>query len=437
MKKIILAIAMLASLQVANAQVKSSAALQAAVETAKAAADNPKKATKVATWMKLGEVYMNAFNAPAGNGILGQPMSQIKVLMAGTKPISSEKVDVNGDSWTKEVYAGSNYYYDSADVLQCIEITKPIINNALEEALKAYNKAAEVDAAGTKKAEIETAIKDICQKYVEEGYTAYTFNDFAKASKKFESAANASKSKGAAGLDPQYLYNAGFTAINGGDNARAKEMFEACLANGFEAKDGEVYAKLATACDNLGDKTAAKEYLEKGFTKYPQSQGILIGLINYYMTDGSNTDKLFQLVDEAKKNEPTNASLWYVEGNIHTQLKQYDEAKAAYEKCAEINPAYEYGFIGEGIMYYNRAIEIQEAAQEELDDAKYMALVADFEKNLKGCIEPFEKAFAITKQDDVKLSIAEYLKNACYRFRDENDTYKQAYEKYNAMLKSE
>ena len=115
-------------------------------------------------------------------------------------------------------------------------------------------------------------------------------------------------------------------------------------------------------------------------------------------------------------------------------IKQYDEAVAAYEKCAEIQPGYEFGYIGEGIMFYNRAIDIQTLAQEELDDNKYMALVAEFEQNLKACIAPFEKAFDMTKDEGVKASIAEYLKNSFYRFRDEDQKFMDGYEKYNAYV---
>ena len=85
-------------------------------------------------------------------------------------------------------------------------------------------------------------------------------------------------------------------------------------------------------------------------------------------------------------------------------------------------------------MFYKQAEEFVEKAQNEMDDAKYMALVQQFEKALKGCIEPFEKAFNITKDENIKSSIAEYLKNAYYRFRDEDAKYMAGYEKYNKIL---
>ena len=198
----------------------------------------------------------------------------------------------------------------------------------------------------------------------------------------------------------------------------------------YEGSDGDVYAKLADIYDKASDKVAMKDILEKGFASHPQSQGILIGLINYYISNQEDPGRLFDLIGQAKQNEPNNASLYYVEGNINKELGKIDEAIAAYEKCAEINPNYEYGYIGEGILFYNQAIEIQEKASNEMDDAKYMVLAEQFEQCLKKCIAPFEKAFNMTKDDSLKVSLAEYLKNACYRFASEDENYKAAYDKY-------
>ena len=125
-----------------------------------------------------------------------------------------------------------------------------------------------------------------------------------------------------------------------------------------------------------------------------------------------------------------------MEGNIYKELGRNDEAIASYRKCSEINPEYEFGYIGEALLLYNQAFDIQEEAQAELDDAKYMALVEKFDAALKGCITPFEKALEITKDEELKPSIAEYLKNACYRFR-EDPTFAAKYEKYSAMAAGE
>ncbi len=434
MKRILLALALIASMQVVGAQVKSSSAVKKAIEAAEAAAANPKKATKPDTWLKLAKAYIDAYESPIGNGYINLSRKDAQLLMQGVKPNSSEVVEIGGQSFTKDSYSRSDYYYNANDVLSAIIVTKPVVTDALQKALDAYKKAYAADTKKAKVKEIAEGIKNVYSKYTDMAYSQYTVGDMAAASGSFESAALTSLVEPYAQLDTNALYNAGLIAGMIGDNANCKRLMLSCLDNNYFGTDGDVFVRLSTIAEQEGDKVTQKDYLEKGFAVYPQSQAILIGLINYYITNHEDTDRLFVLINEAKANDPTNASLSYVEGNIYKELGKIDEAIAAYRKCADINPNYEYGYIGEGILHYNNAIDIQEKASEELDDAKYMALVADFEKELKACIEPFEKAYELSKDDSIKTSISEYLKNACYRFRDEDPNYQAKYDKYNAVL---
>ncbi|MCQ2148070.1 MAG: hypothetical protein MJZ16_11210 [Bacteroidales bacterium] len=435
MKKIIFALAILACAQVAYAQGgKSVAAAKAAVEAAKADAQNSKKAEKVATWMTLGKALMTAYNAPAGNAYIGGSRQDLALLMGNEKPQGTENVTFNGTNFVKEIYANKNLYFNESGVLQMIEVTKPVLDNALEEAVKAYAKAATVDPKGTKTKDIKSALSDINTKYTEEAYAKYTMGDMAAASKLFKAAYDAKKTAPLNEVDTLALYNSGFTAQNAGDVATAKAAFEACKNLGYYGEDGDVFAKLAKIAEDSDDKAGQKAILEEGFSKYPSSQAVLIGLINYYVASNEDTNRLFDLLEGAKKNEPTNASLYYVEGNIRNQLGDEEGAIKAYEKRATINRAYEFGFIGEGILFYNKAVAVQEKAQAELDDAKYAKLVEEFEAALKGCIKPFESAFNVTKDDSIKVSVAEYLKNAFYRFRDEDANMKASYDKYSDIV---
>lgn len=428
MKKIFIALAILASVQVAGAQSKAIVDAKKAVDSAKAAADNPKKAAKAATWVKLGEAYVAAHEAPSGNLWLNATKQELAIVMGNEKPSSSETVILGGEQVTKEVYAEKNLYFrDSNGQLAAIEVTKPVVEDALAKAFDAYKKAYSIDS----KSKVSAALEDISQKMINDAYTEYLIGNFSAGSVLFEKAADVMNTAPVSKIDTLSLYNAGYLAQNAKDNARAIKFFKQCYDYGFYGADGELFAKLADV-----DPDNTKLYLEAGFAKFPQSQSILIGLINYYLTNNESTDKLFELVETAKKNEPTNASLYYVEGNIRVELKEYDKALEAYNQCSVVDPNYEYGFIGAGIMYYNLAIELQEKAQAELDDAKYMQLAADFEKALKNCIEPFEKAFNLTKDPQVKISVAEYLKNSCYRFRDESASYQESYDKYSAYLEN-
>ena len=448
MKRIFIALALVLSLQVADAQVKSPEAVKKAVEAAEAASQDPKKNIKPTTWLKLAEAYMNAYTNPAGIGWVGASKQELQMLMAGQQPLSVEQAEVAGEAYTKEVYATCNYYFNGAGVLQIIEVTAPLYEDALENARVAYYEANKVDAKQAKLKDVNAGLEDIARKYINDAFNSYQFGDLAGASVLFEKAAKAAATEPLNKIDTTAVYNAGFTAWMVQDYERAKSFFLECLAVPYYHEDGEVYSKLADVYAKLGDKAMTVETLEKGFSQFPQSQSILIGLINYYLENNENPERLFELIDMAKKNEPNNASLYYVEGNIYNELRQAtkdDEAKAAeylakavqaYDACEGVNPAYEFGHIGKGVMYYNYAIELQEKANLEFDDKKYMALVEQFEAALMNSLEPFEKAFAVSADNNLKVSIAEYLKNIYYRFVSKGAEYEAGYNKYAEIVKN-
>ncbi len=436
MKRILIALAVLLAVQVADAQTKSPDQARKALESAEAASKEAKKAAKVATWTKLASAYMDAYNAPSGNVWIGASKQELQLLMGNQQPASSETVLLGGQPFLKEVYADKDFYFNQNGQLVMIDVTKPVVEDALGGALEAYKKAYEVDAKQSKVKDIKAGLAEIARKYLDEGMNAYQFGDLAKASVLFEKSAVAAATEPNSQIDTTAIYNAGYTAWAAEDYARAQKFFENCLDVKYYYEGGEVFAKLADVYTKLGYAKRGAETLEKGFVMFPQSQSILIGLINYYMTSGENADRLFVLINEAKKNEPDNASLYYVEGNIYKELKQIDKAIESYYKCYEINPAYEFGYIGAGVLYYELAIELQEKASNEMDDAKYEALTKEFEQALRNAIEPFEKAYATSNDEALKVNIAEYLKNIYYRFSSESDAYMAAYRKYDEIVKS-
>lgn len=430
-------LALVAAFTSANAQVKSISAATSAVQNTKADTENPKKASKVQTWIKYGQALINAYDAPAGNGWIGANRQELQLVLGNEKPSAVESVVLGDQQYEKEVYETRNYYYAVNELgmpqLVMVEVTKPIIEDALVQAAEAYAKAGELDVKGSKSKDIRAALESINSKLNEKAWTAYTLGDYAKASEQFEAAATAAAFAPLCKVDTNSIFNAGFTAWAVGNNDRAEKLFNKCLDYGYYAKDGEVFAKLADIATKQGNEDKSRQILEEGFQKFPQSQSILVGLINYYLTNNGSTERLFELLGKAKENEPNNPSLYYVEGNIRKQLGMIDEAVAAYRACASIDPNYAYGYIGEGILWYDSALKYQEEAQNEMDDAKYQVLEGKFVESLKNCIAPFEKALELISDDGTKVGVSEYLKNACFRFRDDPE-FSAKYEKYNAIV---
>ena len=431
-----IALAVLLSVQVADAQVKAVEAAKKAVESAEAAAQNAKKATKVATWLKLATAYMDAYEAPAGNVLVNSPRVQVQMMLGNERATSVENVVIDGLNFKKEVYSNKNLYFDEMDVLRIIEVTKPVYADPLASALNAYVKAYEVDVKKTKEQDIKNGIATVAQKYFDDGMNQYSLGDFAEAGVLLGQAAEASRTEPFSTVDKTALYNAGYVYWASQDYKTAQNYFEQCLAEGYYYENGEVYAKLGDIYMNLDNAAKGVETLEAGFVKFPQSQSILIGLINYYLKSGENTDRLFELIADAKRNEPNNVSLYYVEGNIHKQLGNFEKARAAYQESTKVDPNYDFGYHVEGALLYDRAVQLSEEASNELDDNKYAALVKEYEAVLLEAIVPFEKAFEVSAAADVKMNCAEYLKNIYYRFSSVEDKYMEGYKKYNDYVKA-
>ena len=446
MKRILIALAVLLAVQVADAQVKSPEAAKKALDKAIENSQNEKKASKPDTWLKLAAAYMDAYNAPVGSAWIGAQKQELQLLMGSEKPVATESAVLGGEPCTKDVYADKEFYFNQAGQLVLINVTNPVVENALEGALGAYQKAWEMDVKQSKAKKVNEGLELLARKFLDEGMNCYMFEDYSAASQKFEMAAAASMSAPLNKVDTTALYNAGFTAWMVKDYPRAKTFFEKCIDAKYYYEDGEVFAKLADVHKNLGNSESALQVLESGFGMFPQSQSILIGLINHYVESGSNPERLFVLIDEAKRNEPNNASLYYVEGNIYNELRQKEadpekaeallnKAVAAYDACSGIDASYAFGHIGKGVMFYNIAIELQDKAANELDDKKWMALTEQFETALMSALEPFEKAYAASTDNALKVNIAEYLKNIYYRFSSRGAEYEQGYNKYNTIVK--
>jgi tetratricopeptide (TPR) repeat protein len=185
MKRIFLALAVLLTVQLADAQVKTPEAAKKAVEAAEAAAKDAKKATKVATWLKLATSYMDAYNAPKGAAWVGASKQELQLVMGSEKPTASETVTLGGDTCVKEVYADKELYFNEGGQLVLINVTNPVYADALAKACEAYAKAYEVDAKKSKVKDITAGLELIANNYLDDAMSSYMFGEYAEASDLF------------------------------------------------------------------------------------------------------------------------------------------------------------------------------------------------------------------------------------------------------------
>jgi tetratricopeptide (TPR) repeat protein len=407
-----------------------------ALDKAIAASQNAGKAAKAATWTALSDAYVKAYDAPAQNILAGSPMSDVNVFLKGQKATGiSTKTGAEGAEYEVVSYDNKDLYFRDG-ILDFWVVTKPVVDNALDKAAEALDKAYSLDPkAATNKAYAEKA-NTIHDNFYTEAVNTYLAGNAAEASKLFDKAGAVYAGKILNSFDSLSAYNAGLMAALAGDRARAIEKYKVCMDKGF-FNDGNVYSNLADLYKAEDNADLAMKTLEDGFAKFPNNQAILVGLINHYLETGTEPDKLFTLLHNAQANDPKNASLFYVEGDAYKKLGDYDKAIELYDKSSSVDPEYIYGVLNKGLLYYDRAVETQEKASLEMDDAKYAKLVDELNGYLEQALEPFEKAFEMAKDADIKTAVADYLKNIYYRFRDKGANYQSSYEKYDKFLKGE
>lgn len=439
MKRLFIAISLLLSIQLAGAQSKAVTDAINDVNKAKAALENPKKAAKASSWISLGEAYVKAFEAP-GESVavgLGMPQPQVAMFLGGAAPVSSADKVVGGVPYHIDSYPEFNLYYDANGLLAIVEVTKPAFTDIdpLDEAIKAYMKAGELETKEKGIEKIKEHLSTVSSLYFQDAMNMYSLGKYADASDDFIKCIEISETDLIGSVDTLAVFNAGFTASLANDTTRAISMYERCVELGYY-ENGDVFASLADLYIGQGKNEVGRTILEAGFKLFPSSQAIIISLINYYMDAKEDPAKLFALIAEAKANEPNNASLYYVEGDIYKGMGEMQKALDCYYKSFEIDNSYYFGLYAAGVLWYDEAVRVSEIAQSEMDDQKYQALVDEFEGYMKNAIEPFETLFEVADDPEFKQVSAEYLKSINFRFRNEDQKYADAYEKYNSYLNS-
>ena len=185
------------------------------------------------------------------------------------------------------------------------------------------------------------------------------------------------------------------------------------LARKYNYPKPDLYANLKKEYFTIGDTAAGVKVLDLGFKKFPDNQAILVELIRYYLVAGKSKEAMDYL-KLAQKSDSTNVSFVFAEGTLYDKLGEKDKAIATYKKCIEMDSTFFNGYYNLGVLYYNIAAKMYDAANAIADNQKYEIAKKAADEELSKAIPYMEKAHEIDPKDDNTLQT---LKTIYYRLK--------------------
>lgn len=317
--------------------------------------ENSKKVGDPKTWLSRGDLLQELFDENTAGLWLGMSKAEVRIIAGDSKNKKMEQI--GSVEYEVHVYPTKDLYFenDKLALWQQIEVADA---DLLFKAQAAYEKAIELDAAGKVTKKVKEGLLKLSDKMRVEGLCSYSAQKY-KAAQKYFMAAAACKLNPIVGVvDSAVIYYTGVVSCSEDvkDYENALKHFNLCLQHQYY-DNGNVYTQLAAVFVAQKDTVQQEQMLKEGFTKFPTNQEILVALINFYLSSGDDPAKIITLLKQAQENDPTNASLYFVEGTLYEKLKDFDNAVLLYQKSIEIDPKYYNGYYNLGALHYNKAIE--------------------------------------------------------------------------------
>lgn len=413
----------------AAAQSQDVEALNKKLSKSDLAITDVKKNTKFATWADRSKLFVEFANVYSNKLIAGAAIDMVLPVLG--QPDSMAQVQIGDLDLVVYHYPNIEIYLNLNNVIQYWKAKNEPIENPLGKAYQALAKAKEV-------AEVDFLLKGLNfaailqNQYNVEGNNAYSLNNKIKAAKMFEGSLQVSELMGQ--IDTLTIYNTGMAYFYGGDYQSALPYFEKVLALG-DQKSGDVYYYISTTQQNLGHKDLALETIEKGFELFPQSPTVMSGIINAYMNNNKDPERLVSIIHDAQKLDSTNVSLFITEGAIWDKIGRNDKAEEAFFKAAKLDPENSMVYFNIGLVRTKNRDQLTDQAQKlDLNDATgYDNLMAQSVVAAKGAIEMLEKAHKLNPNEVNTIAL---LRELYYTLRDEDPTNQDKYEHYMELHKN-
>jgi len=219
-------------------------------------------------------------------------------------------------------------------------------------------------------------------------------------------------------VDTAIIYNAGLAAFKAENWDKAIKYFSRSIENDYNG--AACYHFIYQSYQAKGDTLSSLNSLKKGFEAYPNSETLLVELINFYISKDKADDAL-NYIDLAIKENPKNASYWTAKGSMYERIGQPENAIDWYKKALQVDSSQFTPYYNLSVIYFNRGVEAINLASQipPSQNEKYEAEMQKANEHFRMSLPYIEKAYEL---DSTEIAIMESLKTIYYRLQM-NDKY--------------
>lgn len=395
----------------------------------------PKYAAKEKTWRKRGELMVEAHEAPLQGASLGMGTLQFKGTVG--EPDERKATRVRNTDYVVWTTAPTDFYFSrradgSEDKLAFYQIKQEVLPGALDSAMRAFAMAASLNEEGVKNRKIAKGYQAIRRASISSGINASKLNNYSEAYAHFARALDVDSITGKAKVDSMLCYHTGVLLLKDKQYEQAMNYLEKAINAGYRADKGRVYCLYFEAADLCHQGAKGKEMLMKGAEQFPESQCILMHLVEYNIAHKEDSQGVLDLIDRALAKDPKDASLYFAKGIVYDELGDMKASEAAYQQAVSIVPNYPDAYYNMAVLHYNRAIELSDKATRlpSSETKKYDKLRKESQAEYRKCIPLAEKVCELLPGHGRSLNM---LRKLYFRFRAEKGM-KKKYEKVKKML---
>lgn len=361
-------------------------------------------------------VFLAAYGMASAQG--GKVNSAINYVNSGQ--LDKAKEAIEAAEVHEKTKNAPKMYYAKGKVLQAVgesdvEEYKNLYEDPLFQAYDYYMKAIEMDDKDRFGKMVDLSLPMLSNDFINLGISKFQESDFASALKAFETTLKISERPFYGGIiDTTIMFNAGLAAYNGKLYDDAIKHFSS--VKDLDYGDFTLFILMKNSYVEKGDSAGGLQILQEGFTKYPESESLLIELINYYITMGGidAAQEALDYIGLAKEQDPTNASYYHAEGLLYDKIGKIEESIKSYEEALVRNPDYFESNYNLGAHHFNRGVNKVNECNEIMDNTEYQKCKVEADAMFEMALPYMEKAHAA---DSTDISTLETLKLLYYRMK--------------------